>query len=309
MIFKTLISTFIFCGFFTIASASQNSHLKEDIFDVNKAKQFFLTFVNTTKTEKDMTDAEKNFAKHYDIDVSRTIQFVAFADEARYLDTNVLYGKRVVMGPLYFPEGVSKNQLIGDLSSSIFDHDATYVYQNYCSVAFEINYEVKIPIPPRSQEAYNAPEEVYAPAPAIKRRTINVGSSFSIALVDNVTTTSKGHQFTISDKSYSAEEFEQKTGIKSFSFDIDTPNIVVRPIGEGCKIPELNMGSIKKGTPIYRLTTNSGTFTIFDNNSLNVKNYISRKRDISEKNCTNIQEFEKHLMNCGIKITKIQKLD
>lgn len=108
----------------------------------------------------------------------------------------------------------------------------------------------------------------------------------------------------VNGKSYSTiADYEAETGDMSFH----NTNISVRVIGAGARVSEWPLGPITNDRKIIaEITTDCGKITVYDNNSLFVKDYVGPPRDeVCADNCSNVAVFLKHLENCGVNVTSV----
>lgn len=121
----------------------------------------------------------------------------------------------------------------------------------------------------------------------------------------------------------SIEEYEKATGdtkmfqnIKNSStMDFlkmmsNRPRPVYRTVSPGARISKFSIGDEKSNRKVIAtIRTNCGMITVYDNNSLFIKDYVGPPNaDVSGINCSNIDRFVTHLKECGIIVDEIVRV-
>ncbi len=127
----------------------------------------------------------------------------------------------------------------------------------------------------------------------------------------------------VGDKEYSSiEEYEAKTGdtktfqnIKNFTtMDLlesmsRQPRPVSRLVSPGIQIPHFASGpALTTRKVVATIRTNCGSITVYNNNSLTIKDYVSPPDgDVSSNHCSDIDRFVSHLKECGVNVQEIMR--
>ena len=85
---------------------------------------------------------------------------------------------------------------------------------------------------------------------------------------------------------------------------------VYRMVSPGARVAHYTIGDIDaQRKVIATIRTDCGMITVYDNNSLVIKDYIGPPNaDVSGANCSNINRFVTHLRECGINVHEIVRV-
>lgn len=246
----------------------------------------------SSSTSTDATD----FVTKHNIDRSRPIKFIEHAVKICDMLLLDVIGQDIV-NIEYFPNDVKKENLVVEKKDQALRYqryakgDENKLWLGYNSILFKeavtqsissikTQNSIKTENPIKTQTSI----KTQAPNIVIKQQ-VGQTMSFNNGVLSVVSE---------ADNDFDSDEF---SGFMN-----------CRVIGEGCFVPKLTMGDIDHGTEICLISTNKGIFTIYDNNAFVVKNYTSAKRDVSAKNCSDIEKFKEHLAWCGISVLQVTKI-